>query len=68
MLSSIDLNIVEVAQIFEMKKLVDMTTGLRHPTVVAVNNLSRVQLSDEARAFPRMAAWLDSCDAVDGTE
>lgn len=67
-LSRLDLNIVEVAQIFEMKQLVDMTSGVRHPTVVAVNNLSRVQLSDEARTFPRMAAWLASGDMVEGTD
>ncbi|TFG06107.1 hypothetical protein EU538_10775 [Candidatus Thorarchaeota archaeon] len=67
-LSRIDVNIVEVAQIFEMKQLVDMTTGVRHPTVVAVNNLGRVQLSDEVRIFPRMAAWLASGDMGEGTE
>lgn len=57
-LSRVDLNIFEIAQFFEGTQFVDMTTGMRHDTKIAINRLRECKIPTKVLSYNRIARWL----------
>jgi hypothetical protein len=64
-LGTIDLNIYEVAQVFEMKQFLDMSTDTRHPTRIAVNRIRSVNIPNTILEYERISGWLLSRGAIE---
>ncbi|MGY5852837.1 MAG: hypothetical protein RTU92_04650, partial [Candidatus Thorarchaeota archaeon] len=57
-LQKIDLNILEVAEIFESRQIIDTDTGLRHPIRITINNADEVEFPNKVYEFERIMVFL----------
>jgi len=57
-LQRIDLDIIEVAELFESQQVFDTATGLRHPTRITMNRTEEVEFPDEVYRFARTLEYL----------
>ncbi len=57
-LQRIDLDIIEVAELFESQQVFDTTTGLRHPTMITMNRTEEVEFPSEVFRFARTLEYL----------
>lgn len=57
-LGMIDLDIIEVAELFESQQVFDTATGLRHTTRITMNRTEEVEFPDEVFRFTRTREYL----------
>jgi len=57
-LRRIDLDIIEVAELFESQQVFDTATGLRHPTRITMNRTEEVEFPSEVFRFTRTLEYL----------
>lgn len=57
-LQKTDLDIIEVAEFFESRQVFDTVTGLRHPTIIAINRAEDVEFPQRVFQFVRIMEYL----------